>query len=195
MASESLTPPPSSSGGPAKYVVILLLLLGGGLGVYLATSGGDPKRPPPEIKSPERSTALTNDTVEIPVEEEPDAAPPPVEEPTAKKPRTGGGGDLWSCEGELPPADIRKVLGDQQASIRSCYERALRNDNQLQGSVQLEVRIGNDGKVSNTRIHGSLRDPEVSKCVQNLARNWVFHSPSGGSCAVFKAPYNFTPKH
>ena len=196
MASESLTPPPSSSGGPAKYVVILLLLLGGGLGVYLATSGGElPKPPPPpEVKSPERSTALTNDTIQIPVEEEEDAAVPPVAEPEAKKPNRGGG-DIWSCQGELPAADIRKVLGDQQASIRSCYERALRNDNQLQGSVELEVRIANDGKVSNTRVRGSLRDPEVSKCVQNLARNWVFHSPSGGSCAVFKAPYNFTPKN
>ena len=122
------------------------------------------------------------------------AAVAPVAEPEVKKPNRAGG-DLWSCQGELPASDIRKVLGDQQASIRSCYERALRNDNQLQGSVELEVRIANDGKVSNTRVRGSLRDPEVSRCVQNLARNWVFHSPSGGSCAVFKAPYNFTPKN
>ncbi len=194
MASESLTPKPPTSGGPAKYIVILLLLLGGGLGVYLATSGGDPKPPPPEIKSPERSTALTNDSVQIPLDEEEDAALPPIEEPEVKRPNRPAQ-DLWTCQGDLPAADIRKVLGDQQASIRSCYERALRNDNQLQGSVELEVRIGNDGKVSNTRVRGSLRDPEVSKCVQNLARNWVFHSPSGGTCAVFKAPYNFTPKH
>jgi TonB family protein len=194
MVSESLTPPPSTSGGPAKYVVILLLLLGGGLGVYLATSGGEPKPPPPEVKSPERSTALTNDTVQIPVVEEEDAAVAPVEEPEVKRPSRSGN-DPWSCQGELPATDIKKVLGDQQASIRSCYERALRNDNQLQGSVRLDVRIGNDGKVSNTRVHGSLRDPEVSRCVQNLAKNWVFHSPAGGSCAVFSAPYNFTPKH
>jgi outer membrane biosynthesis protein TonB len=194
MASESLTPPPSTSGGPAKYIVILLLLLGGGLGLYLATSGSESKPPPPEVKSPERSTALTNETVQIPIEEEVDAALPPVEEPEVKKP-VRSAGDLWSCQGELPAADIRKVLGDQQASIRSCYERALRNDNQLQGTVRLDVRIGNDGKVSNTRIHGTLRDPEVSKCMQNLARNWVFHSPAGGSCAVFSAPYNFTPKN
>ena len=92
-------------------------------------------------------------------------------------------------------ATLRPGSGTRPTTDSSGLERALRNDNQLQGSVQLEVRIGNDGKVSNTRIHGSLRDPEVSKCVQNLARNWVFHSPSGGSCAVFKAPYNFTPKH
>jgi outer membrane biosynthesis protein TonB len=194
MVSESLTPPPSSSGGPAKYLVILLLLLGGGLGVYLATSGGESKRPPPEPKSPERSTALTQDTVQIPIEEEEDAAVPPPEEPEVKR-HVRAGGDPWACQGELPAADIKKVLGDQQASVRSCYERALRNDNQLQGSVNIEVRIGNDGKVSQTRVQGSLRNPDVSKCVQNLAKNWVFHSPSGGTCAVFAQKYNFTPKH
>jgi TonB family protein len=145
------------------------------------------------VKSPERSTALSNDTVQIPIEEEPDAAVAAVEEPEVKKPNRPAQ-DPWACPGDLPASDIRKVLSEQQASIRSCYERALRNDNQLQGSVELQVRIGSDGKVSNTRIHGSLRDPEVSKCIQNLARNWVFHAPSNGNCAVFNAPYHFTPK-
>ena len=100
-------------------------------------------------------------------------------------------------------AYVRQMLSagsrqDAEDVLQDVFVRAygaLRNDNQLQGSVELEVRIANDGKVSNTRVRGSLRDPEVSKCVQNLARNWVFHSPSGGSCAVFKAPYNFTPKN
>jgi len=56
------------------------------------------------------------------------------------------------------------------------------------------VRINNDGKVSNTRVRGSMRDPEVTKCIQNLAKNWSFPTPAGGACAVFDAPYNFTPK-
>ena len=132
--------------------------------------------------------------MQIPVIEEEDAAVPPVEEPEVKKPPRPAH-DLWTCQGDLPPTDIKKILGDQQASIRSCYERALRNNNQLQGSVELEVRIGNDGKVSHSRVHGTLHDGEVTKCMQNLAKNWVFHSPAGGPCAVFKAPYNFTPKH
>jgi TonB family protein len=92
-------------------------------------------------------------------------------------------------------ADIKKVLGEAQSSIRSCYERALRNNNQLQGSVALEVRVGGNGHVDNSRIRGNLRDAEVTKCIQNLAKNWRFPPPSGGNCAVVGAPYNFTPKN
>ena len=193
MASESLTPPPS--GGSAKYIVVLLLLLGGGLGLYLATSKEEPKATPPtEVKSVERPTALSNDTVQIPVEEEDAGAPVEEPQPEAKKPR-GPSQDPWSCPGDIPVTDIKKVLGEAQSSIRSCYERALRNNNQLQGSVALEVRVGGSGRVDNSRVRGSLRDPEVSKCIQNLTKNWRFPPPTGGNCAVVGAPYNFTPKN
>jgi hypothetical protein len=197
MASESLRPTPASSGGGyAKYLIGLLLLLGGGLGVFLATRK-DPA-PPPEATPPpkvaERSTALAQDTLQLPVEEEPDAgAPPPVaEEPTKKKVR--GAADPWACQGDVPSQEIKALLADRQVQIRACYEKRLRVNNMLQGSLRLQVRIGNDGKVQATRAGGTLRDPEVFNCVQNLAKKWTFPAPTGGSCAVFDAPYNFTPK-
>jgi hypothetical protein len=196
MGSESLSPPPSSSGGPAKYVVILLLLLGGALGVYFATGGKEEPKPvpPPVVKNPERSTSLANNTIEIPPEEPDTGVPPePEPEPTTKRPRSAQ--DPWACPGDIPVSDIKKVLNEAQSSIRSCYERALRNNNQLQGSVNLEVRVGASGRVDNSRIRGNLRDPEVSKCIQNLTKGWSFPAPTGGNCAVVGAPYNFTPKN
>jgi TonB family protein len=171
------------------------LLLAGGLGVYLATSKEEPKpTPPPEVKSVERPTSLANNTIEIPEEEE-DAGAPPEEPPQEVKKHRGPTQDPWSCPGDIPVADIKKVLGEAQSSIRACYERALRNNNQLQGSVALEVRVGGNGHVDNSRVRGNLRDPEVSKCIQNLAKNWRFPPPRGGNCAVVGAPYNFTPKN
>jgi outer membrane biosynthesis protein TonB len=162
--------------------------------LYLATSKDEPKPPPAEVKSVERPTALTNDTVQIPVEEE-DAGPPPEEPPAEVKKHRAPATDPWSCPGDIPVTDIKKVLGEAQSSIRACYERALRNNNQLQGSVALEVRVGLSGKVDNSRVRGNLRDPEVSKCIQNLAKSWRFPPPRGGNCAVVGAPYNFTPKN
>lgn len=193
MASESLTPPPSSGGGYAKYLIVLLLLLGGALGVFFATR----KEPePPKTTAPppppvERSTALVQDTIEIPSEPTVEDAGTATPEPT-KKPRPIG--DPWSCTGELPQAEIRRVLAEGQSAIRSCYERQLRNDNQLQGDVRMQVRIGNDGRVTATRVAGNMRDADVKSCMQNIAKNWVFPAPSGGTCAVFDAPYHFTPK-
>jgi hypothetical protein len=191
MASESLSPPPRSGGGYAKYLLILLLLLGGGLGVFFATRKG-PETPKPTQPPPpkvERSTALSNDTLEIP--EEPEDAGAPTPEPM-KKPRLGT--DPWECAGDLAPAEIRRVLGEEHGAIRSCYERELRNNNQLQGDVVLQVRIGNDGKVAATRVRGNLKDNNVKGCMQNVAKGWSFPAPSGGTCAVFEAPFHFTPK-
>ena len=83
---------------------------------------------------------------------------------------------------------------EEQGAIRSCYERELRNNNLLQGDVVLQVRIGNDGKVSATRVRGNLKDNDVKNCMQNVAKGWSFPAPSGGTCAVFEAPFHFTPK-
>jgi hypothetical protein len=193
MASESVTPPPSG-GGSAKYLVVLLLLLGGGLGVYFATR--KPPQPPKEAAPPpknaEPSAALEQNTVEIPVEEpeEPDAGLAP--EPPKKK--VVPAGDPWACAGDIPPAEIKRVLTEEQAAVRSCYERQLRNNNVLQGNIKLQVRVGNDGKVAATRVGGNLKDNDVKSCVQNVAKNWSFPAPAGGACAVFEAPFNFQPK-
>ena len=194
MASESLTPPPASGGGYAKYLIVLLLLIGGGLGLYFATrQEPEPPKPPPERpKNVERSTSLSNDTVESPTEEPEVDAGDAAAEP-AKKPRVPAG-DPWECSGDLAATEIRRVLGEEQGAIRSCYERQLRNNNQLQGDVVLQVRIGSDGRVAATRVRGNLKDNDVKNCMQSIAKGWSFPAPSGGTCAVFEAPYHFTPK-
>ena len=195
MASESLRPTPASSGGGyAKYLIGLLLLLGGGLGVFLATRSEPAPTPPPQPppKVAERSTALAQDDLQLPVEEPDAGAPPAVAEEPTKKKRTGP--DPWACQGDVPAQEIKALLADRQVQIRSCYEKRLRVDNTLQGTLRLQVRIGNDGKVDATRAGGTLRDPEVFNCVQTLAKKWSFPAPTGGNCAVFDAPYTFTPK-
>jgi len=188
-------PPAPQGGGGAKYLLILLILVAGGLGAFFAFRAPEAPKvvtPPTEPPKAERSTALANDTLEIPEPAAPDAGPPKVEE--VKKP-TRPAVDPWECEGDVPPADIKRVLSDAQTQVRSCYERQLRNNNMLQGTVNLQVKIGNNGKVASTRIRGTLQDSTVKSCVQALAKKWSFPTPTGGACAVFDAPYNFTPKN
>ena len=194
MASESLTPPPSG-GGYAKYLVVLLLLVGGGLGIYFASrKGPEATKVTPPVQNAERSTALTPDSVEIPPDEPAveDAGIAAPDEPI-KKPR-GPVVDSWACAGDIPAANLRSTLAEGSSAIRSCYERQLRNNNQLQGEVRLQVRVGNDGKVTGTRVTGTLHDNDVKTCMQNIAKGWSFPAPSGGACAVFDAPFKFTPK-
>jgi hypothetical protein len=141
----------------------------------------------------ERSTALAPETVQLPVETPDAGVPQAVAEETPTK-RKHGTSDPWACQGDVPAQEIKALLADRQVQIRSCYEKRLRVDNTLQGTLRLQVRIGNDGKVAATRAGGTLRDPEVFNCVQALAKKWSFPAPTGGNCAVFDAPYTFTPK-
>jgi len=194
MASESLTPPPSG-GGYAKYLIVLLVLVGGGLGVYFA-SRKEPEqpKPTPPVQNAQRNTALTPDTIEIP-DETPveDAAVADAEAPKKQHVRAPAG-DPWECAGDIPASELRSILAEGSSAIRGCYERQLRNNNQLQGDVRLQVRIGNDGKVAATRVTGNLHDAEVKSCMQGVAKGWKFPAPAGGTCAVFDAPFKFQPK-
>jgi len=194
MAGQSSMPPPAQSGGGAKYLLVLLILVALGLGGFFAFRSPEAPPPAPAVAPPkvERSTALANDTLEIPEPEQVvDAGAPKVEE-VKKRPRRVV--DSWECEGDVPAAEIKRVLAESQTQVRSCYERQLRNNNMLQGTVNLQVRIGNDGRVASTRVAGSMKDSGVKTCVQGVAKNWAFPAPTGGACAVFDAPYNFTPK-
>ncbi|MDB4987111.1 MAG: hypothetical protein JWN04_2289, partial [Myxococcaceae bacterium] len=181
--------------GYAKYLIVLLLLVGGGLGVYFASrKAPEPPKTAPPVNA-ERSTALTPDTIDIPADEPvaiEDAGLADAEAP--KKHARAPASDPWECQGDIPAADLRSTLAEGSSAIRGCYERQLRNDNMLQGDVRLQVRIGNDGRVAATRVTGTLKDPEVKSCMQNVAKGWKFPAPAGGACAVFDAPFKFTPK-
>jgi hypothetical protein len=101
---------------------------------------------------------------------------------------------LWDCDGDLDANVLRTLVAQNRAQVRTCYEKRLKVDNVLQGSLNLKLRIGGNGKVSATQVGGSLRDTIVTSCVRTLAESWSFPTPSGGLCAVVEIPFNFTPK-
>jgi len=148
---------------------------------------------PEKPKSPQRSTALVEQALEIPDEDEPEPEPEPVK-PRPRAPRRAPAANPWDCGGDLPAAAIRKVLRESNRQIRNCYERQLKLRNTLQGQVRLQVRVDESGKVSRTRVSGSLRDTQVRQCIRALADKWELPQPKGDKCAVFEQPYNFTPK-
>lgn len=199
MASQSSPPPPPESG--AKYAVlgvVLLALAGAG---YCAmredtpASDGHPTASTdrPDARALERSTALQDEVLEIP-EEPPDAW---FEEPDAGRPsrtvRTVVVGS-WDCTGEIDRAAISSVIEEHRQQIRSCYERRLKQQQFLQGSLSLQMRIAQGGNVDAVQVGGSLQDREVFSCVRNVAQRMRFPRVSGGQCAVVSVPFNFTPQ-
>lgn len=191
-------PPPPGGGGNLKYVIIGVLLLAATAGLWLLIRAGTEEPTPAEpenteIDKPERSTALGQDDLLLDAEE-PDAAEQEVvEEKPARRRRPRR--SAWECDGEIDAANVRGVVAKFRPQVRTCYERRLKVNSILQGSMKLRVKVGANGSVVATQVGGSLRDPEVFSCVRELARQWKFPAPGRGDCVVIDIPFNFTPQN
>lgn len=140
------------------------------------------------------NTQLADIPIDLDVGE--DAGPTIVNAPTKTKIiRVGGGGGSWDCSGEISVGEARRVAREYDAQARSCYERALRRNNMLAGTVVVNVRVGQNGAVNAVRAGGSLPDADVRACVRGIANRWRFPAPRGGSCAIVQVPFNFRPRN
>ncbi len=201
MATESV-PPPAESGGNLKYVVIGVVLIVAAAAVWLGMDAcnADPQPPiahaTPDAGPPvDRSGALVEEDLVIP-DPEPDAGPPePDAGPRVRYvTRYVGGGGSWDCAGSIPPQAAQAALAQNNLQFRNCYERRLKVNNQLEGRVNVRMRVDRTGQVSAVSVGGTLRDGEVLSCVRGIANRIRFPAPTGGSCAVVQAPFNFTPR-
>lgn len=195
MASESQAPSNDEGGGNAKYLLLALLLFGGAAGVWFAMrSGGTPPPPPPPPADAGVHRAVDNTLdIEIPPEM-PDLGPPVDLGPPTKRiiyRYVGGGG--WDCSGEV--TDGPAVMQQAQRQVRNCYERVLKSNNTLRGTVVVSLKVGGQGTVQAVQIGGTLRDNDVFSCVRNVMQSLRFTVPAGGACAVVQQPFNLTPQH
>jgi len=197
VASESQAPPKDEGGGNTKYIVLALLLFGGAAGVWFAmNSGGPPPPPPAVVDAGARPVVPDNIDIEIPPEE-PDMGPMPDLGPPTKRIvyRYVGGGGGWDCSGEIAQTEARSVMSSAQRQVRNCYERQLKTNNTLQGTVVLSVKVGSNGSVQAVQVGGTLRDNEVFACVRNVAQSLHFSVPVGGACATVQQPFTLTPQN
>jgi outer membrane biosynthesis protein TonB len=172
----------------------LLFLGAGGVISWIAAGKQDPPKPA-AAAAPE--TARVNPMAEqnlVLEEEKPveEPAPEPEATPAPKTNRPRGG--EWDCQGEVATTAAMKVINENRAQIRSCYERRLKVNNILQGDLRLRLKVGAGGKVTATSLSGSLKDSDVFTCVRNIAQAWTFAAPTGGNCAVVAVPFTFSPK-
>lgn len=139
----------------------------------------------------QRQTALGQNEFEIPVEDA--GAPEPVAATEPTKRRVGGGGGSWdTCTGDIPGAAA--AMSQYNTQIRNCYERALKSNGLLQGSLNLRLRVSANGAVDATQVTGSLGDRDVFSCVRAVADRIRFSPVRDGSCAVLAVPFSFTPR-
>jgi hypothetical protein len=194
--SETTTPPPpkSGSGGFLAAAAIMLLAMGGL--IYWKVAGdevpSEPVAPPPTVaaKEPEPELDLPPPPPP-PVEKDAAADAEPEKQAVKRAPvNTGCSGE---CGGREAP-QLRAVLSGKAAQARGCYERALRQNPQLEGRLAVAMRIGLQGQVcSASLVNDGLGDPAVATCVLQNLRSMTYPAPKGG-CVDVQVPMNFVPK-
>ena len=64
---------------------------------------------------------------------------------------------------------------ENQAGIRTCYERALKRDSRLRtGRLDITVSVGASGVVQNVQVHGPSDFLIIQDCIKNAIRHWHF---------------------
>lgn len=195
MTQGSSLPPIKKNDGKYALVALLLLLAAGALWWFVKSEDSEPSaevaEPAPEPPPREQFAQ----PIEIP--EQPAAAQPTEAPPQPKKQpgeATWTPPSEWDCRGTLEASQIRDVInGPPRKQVQTCYERSLKDNNLLQGTMKVLLTIGGSGEVRAVSIRGSLNDPQVYACVKRVAKTWKFPKPQGG-CVRTEVPFQMTPK-
>jgi TonB family protein len=93
--------------------------------------------------------------------------------------------------GTIDPVLVKKFINAHFAEVRSCYERRLKINPMLQGTVDLRIFLSSTGKVTGLRVNSdSVGDAQMQRCVRSIVKRWSFPAPTGGR-AVFDKPFKF----
>ncbi|HEU4403970.1 MAG TPA: AgmX/PglI C-terminal domain-containing protein [Polyangiaceae bacterium] len=178
--------PGTSNRGP--YIALGALLLLVGVGVVIWKSRG-PEPTPPAITPTLSSGSVARPTLtDAPPPPPPDEPPPPT--PTAKVRSTGGG-----CGGPCGGNASSGLLSEVQARAgraRGCYQRALRQNEGLRGSMSVALRIDTGGTICSAGVAGDTTgSPEVARCVVSMFQGQRLGSAPSGGCVDMKVPLRF----
>ncbi|HEX4517715.1 MAG TPA: AgmX/PglI C-terminal domain-containing protein [Polyangiaceae bacterium] len=94
----------------------------------------------------------------------------------------------------LPREVIRRVVRQNVAPIRTCYEKALRAKPDLAGRVVVRFKIDAAGNVATSESTSAttLASPDAVACVVDAFKPLVFPEPEGGAVIV-NYPIVFAP--
>ena len=80
-----------------------------------------------------------------------------------------------AADAESAPVEIESMVRNRATQIRACYERRLKRDPSLAGTVSLRLRVGDAGQVTRVDVEQStLPDPLVADCLRHEAAGWSF---------------------
>ncbi len=94
--------------------------------------------------------------------------------------------------GALPREVIQKVINDNKAQIRYCYEIELQRDQTLEGKVAVKWIIAATGAVEKVVVtETTIKSARVGQCLAEKIKGWRFPQPAGGGIVEVNYPFVF----
>jgi hypothetical protein len=88
-------------------------------------------------------------------------------------------------------SDASRVVAQMRAGFRSCYNRGLAENPDIEGKIALSIKVGPTGQVASVSATKTGNIPEsVLECVKSRANSANFSPPQGGA-AVVQVPVSF----
>jgi hypothetical protein len=193
----SSLPPLKKNDGRYGLIALLILLAAGGLWLFVRPS--DPESQVEVIEPPPEPPARAQFAPEIEIPDEGVELGEPADEEASARSRQPPGPaqprpEEWDCRGTLPASELSAIIrGQPSKQVQTCYERRLKDNNLLQGSMKVLLTIGSSGTVRAVSVDGTLNDRQVYSCVKRVAKTWKFPKPQGG-CVRTEVPFQMTPK-
>ena len=184
-------PPPKSSGGNSKYAIVgILLLLGASVAnlfrhprACTAAADDDPchtaRRWPTCANRADRGNADS-------------ATGRGARRGQRRVQRCGASHSLCvshrsACPGSVDGPRVSTVVRQNYGGLRECYNRQLRSNPTLRGTVTAEWVINTNGSVGQISTAGQVaHDHTFRSCFETSLSHMRFPSPHGG-CAMFRA--------
>jgi hypothetical protein len=95
--------------------------------------------------------------------------------------------------GSLDKEVIRSVIRAHGTAVRTCYEKGLSRNLDLQGRISYQFTIAADGTVITAMVQSStMNDVTVEDCLGQEICTWEFPRPIGGGIVIVSYPFNFT---
>ena len=96
--------------------------------------------------------------------------------------------------GSIDPELLRKILRQYLPQFRHCYQQELEyNSDKLQGVVDLDFRINQNGRVSKVKVlaKNARFSKKGTSCMGNVLKVIQFPKPKGGGVVDVRQPLNF----
>jgi predicted Zn finger-like uncharacterized protein len=96
--------------------------------------------------------------------------------------------DLTESQGgKVNPEDMLRVVRQNKKSVELCYERGLKFDSNLKGKVEVELKVGISGRVTDVKLSDpAIAASQLGMCLSQTIKRWTF--PASGSEYNFSFP-------